>query len=377
VLRAALNARFSFFPAALTPLVENLSVLAIVIAFGRTLGVTAIAVGYLTGGVAQLLYVASAAARRGLRLRPRWGLSDEAVRGGLRLVLLPIGTTGLSMGARAVERFLASFLPAGSITILNYAWVVVNSVGGAVFFRSVVVALLPSLAEAREPRARRRILAQGTRIMTLVSFPLTALVAVLALPLVSLAFQRGAFTRSSAELLASLLAIYALQLPLNALTRVFLSHFYARLDMVTPFLNGAIGVGIDVVLAVALFRPLGVRGLAVAYGVGAVGNIVHAYVRVRRETPFRITSEVAYMAKVAFAALLAGTIAFAAMMLVPAGGGLVARTVRLAVPGALALVGFVVALVVARAHRVSDVVAVLRHDRGKHRPGRHAARRVG
>jgi putative peptidoglycan lipid II flippase len=360
VMRAAMNARFSFVPPALTPVVENLSVFAVVIVFGRSVGVVAIAIGYVVGGVLQLGFLLVIAARRGLRVVPRWGFSDAAVRRAFRLVALPVGTTGLSMAARAVERFLASFLPAGSITILNYGWVIVNSLSGAVFFRSVVVALLPSLAEADDGAPQRRILAQGTRIMTLVSFPLTALTWVLALPLVAFAFQRGAFTGSSARVLAALLALYAIQLPLSGLTRVFLSYFYARLDMVTPFANGAIGVGIDIVLAVVLFRPLGIRGLAVAYGFASLGNVVHAYVKVRRATGFDARPLLGEMARVALASVVAGAVAAMALGLLPVSTAFLVRATRLAVPGVLGLAALVASLFALRVHKLSEVATFLR-----------------
>ena len=363
VTRAAMNARFSFMPPALTPVVENLSVLAIVGVLGRSMGVTAIAVGYVVGGVGQLSFLLIAARRRGLRVVPRWGFSDPAVRGGMRLLGLPIGQTGLSMLARAVERFLASFLPAGSITILNYGWVIVNSLSGAVFFRSIVVALLPSLAEAKEGEPRRRILGQGTRIMTLVSFPLASLTAALALPLIAFAFQRGAFTGRSTQILAGLLAIYAIQLPLSGLTRVWLSYFYARLDMLTPFVNGAIGVALDIVFAILLFKPFGVAGLAVAYGIGSLGNVIHAYVKVRARTRFDLRPQLRYMTDVAIASIVAGVLAFLALELMPDGREFVVRAARLVIPGSVGLLGLVGGLVALRVHRFGDMVSMVRGRR--------------
>ena len=72
---------------------------------------------------------------------------------------------------------------------------------------------------------------------------------VLAQPLVALAFQRGAFGVEQATLLAGVVAVYALQFPFDAVNRVFISYWYARLNTVVPFANVAIMVALDVVFA--------------------------------------------------------------------------------------------------------------------------------
>lgn len=345
VLRALLNARFSFIAPAAMPAIESSAVLLIMLPLAHRLGVTAVAVGYVAGGVLQLTFMAVAVLRRGMRIRPRLGFRDPAVWRGFRLLVLPLTATGLNTVARAIERALASLLPAGSITILNYAWVIVNSLGGAIFFRSVVVALLPRLSEAKnDTRLSARILGDGIRIMGMISLPLMALVIVLAKSLTVFAFQRGAFTPQATALLASVLAIYALQLPLDALTRVFLSHAFARLDVVTPFKNGVLGVTLDIVFAVALFRPLGVQGLALAYVLASIGNLVHAYLTVRPRVPLNLPPILRLLTKILVASTLGGFAAWAVLPLMPLTPGFVARALHLVVPGIVALVAVAVSL---------------------------------
>ena len=337
VVRALLNARFSFAAAASMPIVENLTVLSVTLLLADRVGVIAVAIGYMAGGGLQLAFVSVAALSRGLRLRPRIRFRDPEVRDAFRLLRLPIAGTGLNLVARTVERFLASFLPAGSITIFNYAWVVVNSLGGAIFFRSVVVALLPRLSEVRrDDRASRMIVEDGLRLMGLVSIPLTVIIVVLAEPLVELLFQRGAFTQASALLLGSVLAIYALQLPLDALTRVFLSFWYSRLDTRTPFQNVALGVAVDVSLAAILVWPLGIEGLAIAYVLSSLANIVHGYVTVDRRIGLPPWGVLRLLARIAIASLVAGIAAVVTGSALPAPDGPLMKIVAVAVPSAVA-----------------------------------------
>lgn len=347
ILRALLNARMAFLAPAAMPIVENATVLIVMLVLAGRLGVRAVAVGYVVGGVVQLAYMTVAALSRGLRPVPRFAPRDPDVRAAFRLLRLPLAGTGTNMVARAVERSLASFLVPGSITILNYAWVVVNSIGGAVFFRSVVVALLPRLARAVEDRAAtRRIVRDGLRLMAMISFPLTALVIVLAEPLVSVAFVRGAFSAADAAVLATVLAVYALQFPLDAAVRVLLSSSYARLDTRTPFVNVAIGVAVDVAFAVALFRPLGVAGIALAYVVSSVANLGHAIVSARRRIDVSFRALRPTLVRAFVVAVVAGATAWVGLLVVPAEATLVARATRLLVAGVGATAAAAVALLV-------------------------------
>ena len=349
VIRALLNARFSFAAPASMPIAENLAVLVTTLLLADRLGVPAVAVGYVVGGFLQLAYMYGVARSRGLRIRPRVRFRDPEIRVAFRLLRLPLAGTGLNMIARAVERFLASFLPAGSITILNYAWVVVNSLGGAIFFRSVVVALLPRLSEARrEDAVSRRIVGDGVKLMGLISIPLTAIVIVLAQPLVSLFFQRGAFDATSAALLGTVLAIYALQFPLDALTRVFQSFWYSRLDTVVPFHNVALGVGLDIAFAAILVWPFGIRGLALAYVLSSIGNLLHGYITVDRRISLPLLSLLRILGKIVVASAIAGAAAAATLVALPASSGPLSRVVDVTVPGAVAAAVLVLALLVLR-----------------------------
>lgn len=345
VIRSVLNARFSFAGPAAMPLVENGAVLATILVLSGRLGVPVVAVGYVIGGVLQLAFVAALAARRGLLVRPRIRLRDPEVRSTFRLMVLPLSGTGLTMVARAAERFLASFLPAGQITILNYAWRIVNSIGGAIFFRSVVVALLPRLSAARQDEdGTRRILSDGIRLMTLISLPLLGVVVVLAHPIVALGFQRGEFGAEATTLLAGVIAVYALQFPFDALNRVYVTYWYARFNTIVPFANVALGVVLDIVFAVVLFVPLGIYGIALGYVLSSVGYLIHGARSVHRRVDLPGRSLARTLARVGLASVVATGVAWLVLRALPSGGGLVGRLMRLAVPGTAAAVVLAAAL---------------------------------
>jgi putative peptidoglycan lipid II flippase len=335
-------------------------------------GVTSVAIGYVVGGVAQFAFMAVVAAARGVLARPTVRLRDPEMRPVARLLVLPLSGTGLTMLSRIAERFLASFLPAGQLTILNYGWLVVNSIGGAVFFRSVVVALLPRLSEARDDEpATRRIMGDGILLMLVISIPLLVVVVVLAQPLVAFAFQRGAFNASQAATLAGVIAIYALQFPFDAVNRVYVSYWYARLDTVVPFVNVAIGVVLDIAFAVALVVPMGIYGIALAYVLSSVGYLIHGAWSVHRRLSMPRRELIGYATKITLASLASGAVMWITLRALPKTHGMVSRLTNLSVPAFVGLAALLVGLAVFRVRILGVLLGSVgrrRRDHGTDEP---------
>jgi len=202
----------------------------------------------------------------------------------------PFAAAGLNPVARLGEQLMVSFLPPGSITILNYGYRLISAIGGTIFFRSVVVAIVPRLTEAHlrgDNRETLRITGLGMRIMLALSVPLTVFMAVLAKPAALAVFQRGNFTHASASLLGVVLAVYSISLVGSALQRVLLSPFFAKLDTRTPLRNTIYGVAANLVLLPLLTLPFGwgnpnaIIGIALAYSLAQFVNVAHAGYRLR------------------------------------------------------------------------------------------------
>jgi peptidoglycan biosynthesis protein MviN/MurJ (putative lipid II flippase) len=145
-------------------------------------------------------------------------------------------------------------------------------------------------------------------------------------------------------LLSSVLAIYALQFPLDALTRVFQSFWYSRLDTRVPFINVALGVGADIALASLLVWPFGVQGIALAYVLSSIANLVHGYVTVNRRIRVPPSALLRLLAKVVIASGLAGAAALVTAGLLPHSPVLLRRLLAVAVPGVVGSAVLVIAL---------------------------------
>ncbi|MFZ0181057.1 MAG: lipid II flippase MurJ [Candidatus Dormiibacterota bacterium] len=327
VLRAYLNARYAFVAPALMTVVLNGLAAALILVFvgGLQPDIHVVAFAFLAGAGAQAVFMALMAARQGLRFRPALDVRDEHLRGIAKLCVRPLGGAGLNPVARLGEQVLVSVLPTGSITILNYGYLLVSAVGGTVFFRSVSVALIPRLTDAHNRGDQdevRRFTGLGLRIMLAISLPLTAFMAVLAKPAVLAVFQRGNFNKASAALLGTVLAIYSISLVGSAVQRALLAPFFARLDTRMPLRNTIYGVVANLVLLPLLMLPFGfgtrqaIIGVALAYSLSQFVNVGHAWYRLSRlhGSPTRglvpFTLKLAAASVLSAAAMIASSIAF-------------------------------------------------------------------
>jgi peptidoglycan biosynthesis protein MviN/MurJ (putative lipid II flippase) len=253
-----------------------------------------VAWAYVAGATAQLTMLSIMAGRQGFRPVATLALADPELRSTGRLAIRPLLGAGLNPAARTCEQLIVSFLPSGSITTLNYGYRLISAIGGSVFFRSVMVTILPRLTRASatgDDAEARRVTTLGLRMMLAVSLPLTAFMAVLAGPLVRVLFRRGNFTEADASLLGVVLAVYALSLVASALQRAMLAPFFARLDTKVPLRNSFYGVAANLALLAVIVLPfrhedrVPVIGVALAYSLAQYVNLAHAWLRLQAIVP--------------------------------------------------------------------------------------------
>ncbi len=310
ILRAVLNAKHSFFaPAAMNVVMNSLAAGLILLATG--VNVHVIAWAYAAGAAAQVVFMLVMAYRKGFRLHPSFAFRDAEVVGTGRLLVRPLIGASLNPVARIGEQVVVSFLPAGSITILNYGYRLVSAIGGTVLFRSVMVVVLPRLTKANangDDKAFRSTTRLGIRILFVLSVAITVLMAILAKPAVLGLFQRGNFTHADAEMLGWVLVIYSASVIGSGLQRGMLAPFFGRLDTRTPLMNTAYGVAANLLLLPLFVLPLGIRdpeavlGVAAAYSVAQYVNALHIWRELRRDLGIKQTGIAELILPVGFAA---------------------------------------------------------------------------
>lgn len=362
VARSYLNARERFAIPAAALSIQNATAI-VVTAFGPSYwGIGSVAAGYAIGNALQVIILLVAMLACGFHYTASLDRRYEGLQEVLRLIRSPLAGSALFQGGIVFQRFLASFLPVGSVAALGYA-TRLHSSFLVILVDNVSTALLPGLsrsAAAMDMPRLKELLRSGFRLVLLSTMPVSATLAVVAVPFVLLLFGRGQFSTSDAMLVGSLIGIYALGWPLNALVRVFYAPFLAWRDSFTPVIRGAIVLGVNVALMLVLLPRLGVIGIALASLVAAIFGLFQSYLVLRRKLG-KIGGDLGtYLWRLALSTVVMATSAWVTNFALGnslVGLALVGRFLRVALPAGLGVLGF---LIVGRILGIEELVWITR-----------------
>ena len=317
-----LNAHGRFAVAAFAPVLLNIAIMGFLsVAFLFPNAGEAASWGVLVSGVAQLLLVGAAARRRGLLETLAWPRLSADVRQFFgRLAPAIIGSAGVQIAIFA-DTIIASLLPTGSVSSINYAERLYQLPIGVIGVAAGTV-LLPEMSRrlaggdvGGASHAQNRTMA----ITLALSAPFC--VAFLLIPEIITrgAFLRGAFSAEAAANSAAVLAAYGLGLMPIVLIRSAVASFQARGDTATPMFISLGAIAVNVALKMALYKTYGAVGLALATAVGAwinLGGLVFLALRrgwMRPDMALAEVSAAAFCASglLALAVVLSETPAFA------------------------------------------------------------------
>lgn len=276
-----LNSLGHFAVPALGPAILNVAMIAACLWFvPRTEpGILAVAVAVMIGGVLQLLIQLPVAARLGLRWAWRWRHPGSAQI--MRLFTPRVLGAGVYQANVVIHTALASVVGAGAVAALYFANRLVQ-LPLALFGTASAQASLPALAEQAAHGQTNEFRATLLSVMRMVSFvilPSAVGLIVLAVPIVDILFERGAFDHQATVMTSQALVCYSLGLLAYALSKVLSGAFYALHDTRTPVALALEAMVVNVLLSLALMGRLQVSGLALA---AAVANTLNAYRLIRR-----------------------------------------------------------------------------------------------
>jgi len=103
----------------------------------------------------------------------------------------------------------------------------------------------------------------GMRQINLLLIPAAAFMIVLATPIVRLLFQRGHFGPHSTHLVSIALFWFAFSLPFGGLNLLLTRTFFAVQRPWIPTRLAAMNIVVDIIVSVALYKPLGIAGLII------------------------------------------------------------------------------------------------------------------
>ena len=265
LLSGVLNTYGHFTEASFVPVLMNLifiAAMALAAWAGWDMGLT-LAWTVPVTGMAQLAFTWVSARRAGFRLKWRWPhMSADLKR--LAIIAFPaILSGGVVQINMLVGRQVASYTP-GAVSWLVYADRLYQLPLGVVGI-AIGTVLLPDLSRrlrAGDAQGGRDSLNRGAEFALALTLPAAVALMVIAEPLCSVLYKRGAFGNDDAAATAIALAAYGAGLPAFVLHKVLQPLFYAREDSRRPFRYALWSMVVNAALAVGLMPLMGFAAAA-------------------------------------------------------------------------------------------------------------------
>ncbi len=232
--------------------------------------------GVLLGGLGQWAIQVPQLRKEGFSYRFEPAFADPGVRRILWLMtpaIIGLASTQLNI---FVNTQIASLLPQGSVSYLNYSFRLMNFPLG-VFGVAVATVTLPLVATHAARKEVGKVLSTAASSLKLVFFltiPSMFFLSFAAKPIISLLYQHGKFTGSDTIHTARALVFYAFGLFAYSTVRVIAPIFYAMGNTKLPAIVSVFTVALNIALNLTLRYPLGYRGLALATSISATANMV-------------------------------------------------------------------------------------------------------
>ena len=271
-----LNAFQHFLTPALAPILYNLGILGGALFLAPRHGVRGLAWGVVLGAFLHLVVKLPALYRWGYRHRFRMGWRDPAVRRVFWLMIPRVLGMATVQAVFILNSRLASGLTEGSLSALNYAWILAQ-MPQTILGTAIAQVAFPTLAELASQGDRdglRRTALNALEVMITLSLPAAVGLTVLGGPAIDLLLRTGRFDAQAAAATELALQMYAIGLVGHVAFEIIARLFYAQKDTWTPLYLSVIALAINIPLAYLWLEPLQQGGLALANSVAVIAEVL-------------------------------------------------------------------------------------------------------
>jgi putative peptidoglycan lipid II flippase len=279
--------------------------------FSASFGIIGFTIAFVIGTLLQLLVLLPGSRKLGYHPSINLDYKNEGFEK-VRWMIFPIiiGSAIQNLNI-LIDRFLASGLAEGSISVLNYASRLSYFLVG--IFTAVIATLFFNSASKYFSVGNltqfKLIIQKGTVFLTIFIVPAFVGMMLLSKPIIQVVYQRGTFDAADTLVTSSALFFYSFGIIGFTLRELFAKALYSMKDTKTPMINGAIAIVINIIVSLSLVPYLGVGGIALGTSVSGVTSAVLLYLSFRiklkgiKTDPIRTS-----MVKIIFASSVMGVV---------------------------------------------------------------------
>jgi putative peptidoglycan lipid II flippase len=269
LLTGILQSYDEFTIPAISPAVWNLVIIVLLVTlaphFHGEDKVYAYAIGILAATGVQMALALGALGRIDFRLQFRIDWHDPRIRQ-VFMLMLPV-TIGLGIVNldQLINSAFGSLVSEEAPRAIDNAFRIYMLPQGmfSVAVATVLFPVLSRLAARRDSAGMRRTVGTGMRQINLLLIPASVFMIVLATPITRLVFERGHFDAQSTKLVSEALFWFAFSLPFAGINLLLTRTFFALQRPWIPTRLAAMNIVVDIIVSVALYKPLGIAGLVI------------------------------------------------------------------------------------------------------------------
>ena len=284
-----LNSFDHFSVPALAPVAWNAVIIAALVGlvpvFPEGDQIYAYAIGILVGTVVQFALPLPWLRGRGGHLTLRLDWRNKHVWRVLKLMLPVTIALGLINLSLLINSLFGTLVSDEAPAAIDKAFRIYQLPQG-LFSISIATILFPTLARLAARGARddlRRTMANGVRQICLLLIPSAVLMAVLAVPVTRLVYQRGAFGGEATDLVSQAMVWWSISLPFQGVSLLYSRTFFSlQRPWATTALAG-LNLAVNAVLAAALYGPFGIGGIVVGTVAGTMAMCIAQGILLRGE----------------------------------------------------------------------------------------------
>jgi murein biosynthesis integral membrane protein MurJ len=186
-----------------------------------------------------------------------------------------------------VDKWMASWLPEGSIAALNYGNLV-NNLFVTIVGAMIATYLYPKMSCAfadKDKEKLRRHFNKGLGILLVVGVPVSIGCLAYSRQLIQLIYERNAFDAASTDMTTTTFFYYAIGLAFQIPILFLVQSFYSAHDTKTPVVISVVCAAVNVAGNLALIKPMGIGGVALSTSIAFAFNLILLLLAFRKKYP--------------------------------------------------------------------------------------------
>lgn len=252
--------------------VPNSIVIIASIVLGAKLHIYALPIGSVVAVFIQLMFIYVGVGQREFKFSLNTDFKNKYVKEVYKLMIPVIIGVSVNQINVLVDRTIASNVAIGGISALLYADSLVMFVQG-IFAQTIATIYYPTItlmAEENKISKLKNQISEALAGMIFLLLPITIGAVILARPIVSLLYGRGAFSENAVNMTSIALLFYSIGIVGYGVRELLSRVFYAFHDTKTPMKNAMYGMILNIVLNIILSRTMGIGGLAFATSMSSI-----------------------------------------------------------------------------------------------------------